>query len=297
MNGLMPVERMEDDEIVFRVVDSLRLGRIDGVLGEVVDDDAIVIGELYERSNSSLVDAVMARLKCGQRLAEKKASLAHGEWGDWLHDNAGVLGFSSRFTAAKLMKAVRNVPPAAHLDVESAVKISRKMWGHDAHVSANSGNNEWYTPADIIDRARAVLGEFDLDPASSLIANETVGAAQIFTAADDGLSQEWPIGRIWMNPPYAQPLIAQFCERFASETVRGSTGIALVNNATETSWFNAIAECASAICFLRGRVRYLNPEGEPSGAPLQGQAIIYLGDDVSAFKRVFAPIGYVVVPA
>ncbi len=34
MNGLTPVERMEDDEIIFRVCDALRLGRIDGWAGE-----------------------------------------------------------------------------------------------------------------------------------------------------------------------------------------------------------------------------------------------------------------------
>jgi hypothetical protein len=34
MSGIMPVEQMGDDEIVFRVVDALRLGRIDGWAGE-----------------------------------------------------------------------------------------------------------------------------------------------------------------------------------------------------------------------------------------------------------------------
>jgi hypothetical protein len=33
MNGLMPVEQMGDGEIVFRVVDAMHLGRIDGWAG------------------------------------------------------------------------------------------------------------------------------------------------------------------------------------------------------------------------------------------------------------------------
>lgn len=162
-----------------------------------------------------------------------------------------------------------------------------------AHVANNSGNNEWYTPAAIIEAARTVLGGFDLDPASSIIANRTVQAERIFTAEDDGLKQEWPVGRIWANPPYAQPLMGQFAERFAAEVRRGSTGIILVNNATETAWFQTIAAECSAICFPRSRVKFLDPEGNP-GAPLQGQAIIYCGPDTFEFSEAFSGFGLVV---
>jgi phage N-6-adenine-methyltransferase len=162
------------------------------------------------------------------------------------------------------------------------------------HVANNSGNNEWYTPGEIIEAAVAVLGGFDLDPASSEIANRTVRAAQFFTEQDDGLAQEWPIGRIWMNPPYAQPLMGEFARRFAAEVRRGSTGIVLVNNATETAWFQTIAQVCTAICFPQSRIRFLDPLGNASGAPLQGQAVIYCGPDVAAFHATFAAFGFVV---
>jgi len=160
------------------------------------------------------------------------------------------------------------------------------------HVAQNGGNNEWYTPADIIEAARAVLGGFDLDPASSEIANRTVQAAWIFTAEDDGLSQEWPIGRIWMNPPYAQPLMSQFAAKYAAEVRRGSSGIVLVNNATETVWFQTITQVSSAVCFPQSRIRFLDPEGNP-GAPLQGQAILYAGDAPDSFEAAFGSFGVV----
>lgn len=162
-----------------------------------------------------------------------------------------------------------------------------------AHVSNNSGENEWYTPPEILEAARRVLGGFDLDPASSEIANRAVKAAQIFTAEDDGLAQEWPIGRIWMNPPYAQPLMGQFADRFADEILHGSTGIVLVNNATETEWFQTIAERAAGICFPNGRIRFVRQNGNP-GAPLQGQAIFYCGMDLDVFASVFDRFGLVV---
>lgn len=168
-----------------------------------------------------------------------------------------------------------------------------KLEQKKAHVAQNSGNNEWYTPAQFIEAARAVMGGFDLDPASSEIANRTVKAERFFTAEDDGLKQEWPTGRVWMNPPYAQPLMGQFAEKFAAEVRKGSEGVVLVNNATETAWFQTIAAECSAICFPKTRIRFLDPEGNP-GAPLQGQAIIYCGPDPDAFKEAFQTFGLVV---
>ena len=159
------------------------------------------------------------------------------------------------------------------------------------HVSKNSGNNEWYTPYDYIKAAHSTMGGIDLDPASSVKANETVEAAKIYTADDDGRTQQWA-GRVWMNPPYAQPLIADFCERLAECYDGGDVSAAcvLVNNATETAWFHRLLSLASAVCFPRGRVKFLDPSGKP-GAPLQGQAIIYLGNDPRGFCGNFGGLG------
>lgn len=163
-----------------------------------------------------------------------------------------------------------------------------------AHVANNSGNNEWYTPADYIALARAVMGGIDTDPATSEIANRTVQAAQIFTAEDNGLTKQWS-GRVWCNPPYAQPLIAEFAEAIASkyETGEIEQACVLVNNGTETGWFQRMLQVASAVCFPRSRIRFVDPEGNPSGAPLQGQAVLYLGNEPETFASVFSEKGAV----
>jgi hypothetical protein len=62
--------------------------------------------------------------------------------------------------------------------------------------------------------------------------------------------------------------------------------IVLVNNATETIWFNTLVQCAPAIVFTTSRVRFYAPDGKKS-QPLQGQAVIYLGNNVGKFLEYF----------
>ena len=160
------------------------------------------------------------------------------------------------------------------------------------HVSFNSGNNEWYTPLEYAAAAACVMGGIDLDPASSEIANETVGAAVYFTAEDDGLVQDWR-GRVWMNPPYASELIGDFCDKLVRHYQEGAVteAVVLVNNATETGWFNALISVASAVVFPKGRVKFNMPGGE-AGAPLQGQVVVYLGDKPDTFLDEFSQFGW-----
>ena len=163
-----------------------------------------------------------------------------------------------------------------------------------AHVANNSGENEWYTPPAFTAAAREVMGGIDLDPASCETANANVQAAQFYTASDNGLEQPWS-GRVWMNPPYAQPLIAEFCgsliKHIACQTV--TQACVLVNNGTETAWGQQLIANASAVCFPKSRIRFIDKEGKPSGAPLQGPMICYFGASVDEFSREFSKFGAV----
>jgi phage N-6-adenine-methyltransferase len=122
-------------------------------------------------------------------------------------------------------------------------------------------------------------------------------AARYFTKADNGLEREWQ-GRVWLNPPYAQPLIMDFVSKMVVERKAGRvTGaVMLTNNSADTAWFHEAAQTADAFCLTRGRIKFYKTCGEMS-APTQGQTFFYFGDNVEAFTRRFKEIGFVVVPA
>lgn len=182
-------------------------------------------------------------------------------------------------------------------DIVSRAAVLKKI--HDAkkpHVAYNSGENEWYTPSEYIDAACEVMHHIDLDPASSDIANRVVKASTYYTAEMDGLSLPWQ-GRIWMNPPYSSDLIGRFIDKLVEEACNINEAIVLVNNATETSWFSKAVGISSAVCFPRGRVKFLDTDGNPKGAPLQGQALLYIGKNCSDFCSVFSRFGWTAVIA
>jgi ParB family chromosome partitioning protein len=207
---------------------------------------------------------------------------------------AGKDGLPDRMTLSR-WRAKLNDPDKFEATFESVCAKYPKLleFVKGAHVEHNSGENEWYTPAEYIEAARLMMGAIDLDPATSLAANEIVKAGQIFTADDSGLTESWD-GCVWLNPPYAQPLISQFCDKLADSVRAGSVSAAcvLVNNATETQWFRALVDVAAAICFPSGRIRFWSP-GKESAAPLQGQAVIYVGSDVDRFIQAFGSFGFV----
>ncbi len=280
-------------------------GRGGGMTAEVVaihslDSIADGIRETWQQGKLHQVNAWECYFATGRLLAEARSQFtANQDYGHWFAGQG--FAFSTEWARRLIALSAREsearelfATAVANGDLPGVNAVLSTLEGKTAHVSHNSGENEWYTPAAIITAARAVMGGIDLDPASTPAANDIVGAATFYTAADDGLSKPWA-GRVWLNPPYAQPLMAMFAERVAGEYRAGriSEAIVLVNNATETDWFQGIADVASCICFPDGRIRYWHPDRN-SSTPLQGQALLYLGSNVGDFHEAFGPLGFTV---
>jgi len=162
------------------------------------------------------------------------------------------------------------------------------------HVARATGEIEWYTPEYLIEPVRTLMKTIDVDPASSDIANEIIKANKYYTIEDDGLTKKWG-GNVYMNPPYSQPLVTEFCNLLVEKYRMGEIKQAcvLVNNATETGFYQNMMNICKAICFIKGRVQFIDKKGNSMGAPLQGQTLLYFGDNYKEFGEIFSEFGVV----
>lgn len=285
-------------------------------------EKATTIQEAKELKGMMLAAATWAKqMRLGEE-AEAKARLyalrAEAKMGKMLKETERAKGGRPKKTPSKSEGVIESPPTLKEIGItekeafearrvsemadEKLVKIAEKKSPRkevvEPHVSQNSGENEWYTPRKFIEAAISVMGKIAFDPASSKKANEVVGARYYKTMKDDGLKGKWG-SPVWMNPPYAQPLCARFCEALIEKADSGevSEACVLVNNATETAWFQGLLSIADAVCFPMGRVRFLDPGGN-EGAPLQGQAIIFLSGNlgkIEKFVKVFSKFGRVLI--
>ncbi len=134
----------------------------------------------------------------------------------------------------------------------------------------STSTDEWYTPREIL----SALGEFDLDPCAP-VSPLWYTAKTMYNKEIDGLKQEWH-GRVWLNPPYSRPLIEKFVRRMADH----GNGIALLFNRCDSKMFqDVIFGKATAMKFLRNRIRFYRPDGSRGDSPGCGSLLIAFGED------------------
>jgi len=164
---------------------------------------------------------------------------------------------------------------------------------------ADRDSDSWYTPTVYTEMAREVMGEIDLGPFSSVTAIRRIRAKRFFDTMEDAHRQSWfqDQGRVFMNPPYGRKLVDAavdlFLAHWAGECV--SQGVVLVNNATETRWFQSLLRGSDAVCFPDRRIAFENDDGKHVSGNTRGQAFFYFGHRESRFREVYSRIGVVLM--
>lgn len=189
----------------------------------------------------------------------------------------------------------------------------------EAHqlVNQDSGDVEYYSPREIVSRARTVLGDIDLDPSSSVIANQAVQAKTFFDLEKNGLLQPW-FGKVWMNHPFSRsekackprctkkrckkrgyclnedhPGNTEWIQKLTTEYDAGNIdeAICITFASTSEGWFKPLL--AHPQCFVHGRVNYYLPNGKVKRGVTKGSVVTYLGNNPARFNAVFSDIGTV----
>lgn len=157
----------------------------------------------------------------------------------------------------------------------------------------SSDKPDWHTPQNVLDLVREVFGSpIGLDPCTS--ADNPTAALRFFTEADDGLARPWEsrLG-IFVNPPYGRG-IDRWTWKMGDigRPVGGPAVIGLIPARTDTKYWHRDVITADAICFWRGRLRFV---GAPASAPFPS-ALPYWGPHVNDFEQVFGRVGWVIRP-
>jgi site-specific DNA-methyltransferase (adenine-specific) len=163
-----------------------------------------------------------------------------------------------------------------------------------AGFMADSKSQSWCTPEWILERVRQVFGgQIHLDPCGNGAArvdalHELRGQSDL----DDGLAERWERFRnVFCNPPFGKGVDRWMAK--AEETGKAGVEVILLVPAfvSRHAWHDHVAS-AEAICFLRGRVKFLGAE---SCAPF-ATALVYWGHRPWAFREAFADRGMVIKP-
>jgi ParB family chromosome partitioning protein len=195
----------------------------------------------------------------------------------------------------------------------------QEMQNHQL-INQTSGNTEYYTPLFLIDAAYMVLGDIDLDPASSIKANKGIAAKHIFTKEDNGLTKKW-YGKVWLNHPFGKS--EDKCKKICTKKICKERGYHITERKPgNEDWINKLVnsyydgEVTEALCItfyssserwftpllsfprcvLIPRTNYYSPNGNIVKGVSKGSVITYLGKNIKLFNEVFETYGSIDVP-
>lgn len=161
-------------------------------------------------------------------------------------------------------------------------------------INQDSGDYEYYSPLPIVDAARNTMGGIDLDPFSSLTANEKIKATKIFTLDDCGFKNKW-FGRVWMNHPFSREMNVRCIQKIDLEykLKRIEQACCITFAATSEKWFQPLMLYPQ--CYLSPRTNYYMPDGTLKKGVTKGSVVTYFGDNLDAFVAEFKKFGRIKV--
>ena len=144
------------------------------------------------------------------------------------------------------------------------------------HEQSVGATDEWYTPPEVFEALGmrfaldvATPGPFvcpKLDPVTWIPADDWI--------SEQSLERDWGSGDVWMNAPFGGrnglvPWLLKF-------TTHGS-GVALVPDRTSAPWFQDFAPKMDLLLFTRGKIKFIDVNGNRGESPAQGTCLMAMG--------------------
>jgi len=167
-------------------------------------------------------------------------------------------------------------------------------------VDKQSESIEWFTPRTILEPVwKYFSGPIPLDPATD--GSNPTRATKFITATDNGggLAQPWGHGgaSAFINPPYGKEF-PWWCRKINEEAAAGREVIALLPCGARfsTEYFqDYILDSPElrTVCFVRGRVKFLRPNGEVAKNNVYDSCIYGFNVKGYRFEECFNKLGVV----
>lgn len=147
----------------------------------------------------------------------------------------------------------------------------RQHWAADRKGDRDSR----FTPVEFLDPIYQVFGVPDLDPCGHDFAPVCAGEKYLLSEGRDGLAEPWAAGVVWCNPPFSAQL--QWLRKADHEVTVGNakTVICLVPARTDSAFFHDRLVHIADIGLLRGRIKFLSPDGRAEQTPFALMLVIF----------------------
>lgn len=133
-------------------------------------------------------------------------------------------------------------------------------------VHFSSADDNWATPDDVFKALDAEFN-FTLDPCASI---GNAKCPRFFTKDIDGLSQDWGVNTVFMNPPDGR-VISKWIKKAYESTRGGATVVCLIPARTDTQWWHEYV-MKGEIRLIKGRLKF---NGHINSAPFPSAVVIF----------------------
>jgi hypothetical protein len=184
-----------------------------------------------------------------------------------------------------------------NLGINWALQIIREEKKQLKQQAPPKSSDDWRTPnttdQPVVKLVRKALGgDIWLDPCSD--SASSIPASVRYWKNTDGLAQHNTWSKtVFINPPFSDPL--PWVERCCFEIARGnvSAAVMLLKSGTISNLKTGelINKYASAICHWRGRINFLNDEGNAVKGSDFDCVFIYFGARLDLFRQAFGGRG------